>query len=137
MAAMVDHRRVGRFGVDVRGGHMSVVAAVLSVVVGALFVVTGGVKVIGLRQSLAVRDHFGMTSRAWRAVGLLESAGGTGVLLGTKVTSLGLLALSGLTLLMLGAIALRFREHDPAHLLLADVTVLALVVATAATRLAG
>ncbi|MBC2902093.1 DoxX family protein [Streptomyces cupreus] len=116
---------------------MSVVAAVLSVVVGALFVVTGGVKVIGLRQSLAVRDHFGMASGVWRAVGLLESVGGIGVLLGTKVTFLGLLALSGLTLLMLSAIASRFRVHDPAHLLLVDVTVLALVVATAATHLAG
>lgn len=113
---------------------MSVMAVVLSVVVGTLFVVTGGVKVIGLRQSLAVRDHFGMPSGAWRAVGLLESAGGIGVLLGIKVTFLGLLALIGLALLMLGAIASRFRVHDPAHLLLADVTVLALVVATAATQ---
>ncbi|MGP4018448.1 DoxX family protein [Saccharopolyspora sp. 5N708] len=114
---------------------MSVVAVVLSVVVGALFVVTGGVKVIGLRQSLAVRDHFGMAPGTWRAVGLLESAGGIGVLLGTKIPLLGLLALSGLALLMLGATASRFRVHDPAHLLLADVAVLALVVATAATHL--
>ncbi|MGP3950169.1 DoxX family protein [Streptomyces sp. 7N604] len=115
---------------------MSVVAAVLSVVVGTLFIVAGGVKVIGLRQSLAVRDHFGMAPGVWRAVGLLESAGGIGVLLGIKVTFLGLLALSGLALVMVGAIATRLRVRDPAYLLLVDVTTLALVVGTAATHLA-
>ncbi|WP_433465030.1 DoxX family protein [Spirillospora sp. CA-128828] len=114
---------------------MSVVAAVLSAVIGVLFVVTGGVNVLGVRQSLAVRDHFGMAPGVWRAVGALEAAGGVGVLIGIKVALLGLLALGGLTLLMLGAIASRFRVHDPARLLLADVGVLGLVVATAATRL--
>ncbi|WP_433475131.1 DoxX family protein [Spirillospora sp. CA-142024] len=116
---------------------MNVVAAVLSSVVGVLFVVTGGVKVLGVRQSLAVRDHFGMAPGVWRAVGVLEAAGGVGVLIGIKVDLLGLLALGGLMLLMLGAIASRLRVHDPARLLLADVGVLGLVVATAATRLAA
>ncbi|WP_345428883.1 DoxX family protein [Actinoallomurus vinaceus] len=108
----------------------------MSVVVGALFVVTGGVKVIGLRQSLAVRDHFGMASGVWRAIGLLESAGGVGVLLGAEVDLLGLLASSGLALLMLGAVASRLRVRDPARMLLVDLAVLALVVATAAAHLA-
>ena len=110
---------------------------VLSVVVGSLFVVTGGVKVIGLRQSLAVRDHFAIAPGAWRAVGLLESAGGIGVVIGTEVTFLGQLALGGLALLMLGAIGSRLGAHDPARLVLLDATVLALVVATAAAHLAG
>ena len=115
---------------------MSVLLVVLSIVVGGLFLVTGGVKVIGLRQSLAIRDHFGMAPAAWRVVGLLESAGGLGVLLGIGVTVLGLLALGGLALLMLGAIASRLRVHDAPRLVLADVAVLGLVVVTAVTHLA-
>jgi DoxX-like family len=114
---------------------MSVVATVSAVVVGALFLVTGGVKVIGLRQSLAVRDHFGMTPGTWRVVGVLEAAGGAGALLGLEVTVLGLLALGGLALLMIGAIASRFKVRDPAYLLVVDAIVLALVVATAVTGL--
>jgi hypothetical protein len=126
----------GDFGNESQWGtRVSVVLVVLSVVVGGLFIVTGGVKVIGLRQSLAVRDHFGMAPVAWRVVGLLESAGGLGVLLGIKVTSLGLLALGGLALLMLGAVVSRLRVHDPTRLVLADVAVLGLVVVTAVTHL--
>jgi uncharacterized membrane protein YphA (DoxX/SURF4 family) len=112
---------------------VSIVLVVLSAVTGGLFIVTGGVKVIGLRQSLAIRDHFGMAPGVWRVVGLLESAGGLGVLLGIKVTFLGLLALGGLALLMLGAIGSRLRVHDPTRMIVADIAVLGLVVATAVT----
>jgi len=115
---------------------MSTVSVVLSAVTGTLFIGTGLVKVIGVRQSLAVRDHLGMAAALWRTVGLLESAGGVGVLVGLKVTWLGLLALIGLALLMLGAIVSRLRVRDPALLVVGDVTVLGLVVATAITSLA-
>jgi len=115
---------------------MSTISVVLSAVTGTLFISTGLVKVIGVRQSLAVRDHFGMPATLWRTVGLLESAGGVGVLVGLKVTWLGLLALTGLALLMLGAIVSRLRVRDPALLIVGDVAVLGLVVATAITSLA-
>ncbi|MFE7775825.1 DoxX family protein [Streptomyces sp. NPDC057445] len=111
-------------------------ATALSVVVGVLFVVTGGVKVVGLRQSLAIRDHFGMAPMTWRVIGVLESAGGVGVLLGIAFAPLGGLALAGLALLMVGAIVSRLKVRDPALMLLADALVLALVVATAAALLA-
>jgi hypothetical protein len=110
-------------------------ASILALVTGCLFVVTGGVKVVGLRQSLDIRDHFGMAPRLWRTVGLLETAGAVGVLVGTAVTPLGVLALVGLAALMLGAIASRLRVHDPVPLVLGDVVVLALVVVTAAALL--
>jgi hypothetical protein len=103
---------------------------VLAVLTGILFVVTGGVKVVGLRQSLAIRDHFGMDPRLWRAIGVLETAGGVGVLAGTQVTGLGLAALVGLAALMVGAVASRLRVHDPVALVLGDVAVLVLVAAT-------
>lgn len=105
-------------------------ATVLCVVTGILFVVTGGVKVVGLRQSLAIRDHFGMDPRLWRVIGTLETAGGVGVLVGTQVTWLGLAALVGLAALMAGAITSRVRVRDSAAMVLGDVVVLALVVTT-------
>lgn len=114
---------------------MSWIPVVLSLVVGALFVVTGGVKVVGLRQSLKIRDHFGMAPSAWRAIGSLEAAGGLGVLLGIEITVVGLLALGGLTLLMLGAIASRIKVGDSAVLVFVDLAVLALVVTTAVLHL--
>ena len=106
------------------------VPQVLAIVTGILFVITGGVKVIGLRQSLEIRDHFGMDPRLWRAIGTLETAGGVGVLLGTRFTGLGLAALVGLALLMAGAITSRLRVRDPAVMVLGDIAVLALVVVT-------
>ncbi|GAA1560493.1 hypothetical protein GCM10009804_16590 [Kribbella hippodromi] len=108
---------------------------VLAIVVGVLFIVTGGVKVLGVRQSLAVRDHLGMAPQLWRLIGLLELAGAAGVLIGLKLTVLGVLAAIGLTLLMLGAIASRVKVRDSALMIAADVVVLALVVTTAITLL--
>jgi hypothetical protein len=106
-------------------------ATVMSILTGGLFLVTGGVKVLGVPQSLAIRDHFGMSPNLWRTVGVLESAGAVGVLLGIAVTPLGLVALVGLALLMCGAIASRLRVHDPVLMVLSDVAVLGLVIATA------
>jgi hypothetical protein len=114
-------------------GHDDLVSAatVLCLVTGVLFLVTGGVKVLGVRQSLAIRDHFAMAPGPWRTIGVLESAGAIGVLLGIWSTPLGLLALVGLAALMTGAIVSRLRVHDPAPLVLGDVAVLGLVVVTA------
>ena len=109
-------------------------ADVLSVLVGLLFLVTGGVKVVGLPQSLAIRDHFGMAPQLWRVIGVLECAGAVGALLGIEVRALGLLALAGLAALMLGAVASRIRVRDPLPLMAFDVAVLALVVVTLCAR---
>jgi hypothetical protein len=110
-------------------------ATVLPAVTGALFLVTGGVKVLGVRQSLEIRDHFGMTPGLWRTIGLLESAGAVGAFLGIWSTPLGVLALVGLAALMVGAVVSRLRVKDPVLLVLADLTTLALVVVTAAVLL--
>ena len=109
-------------------------ADVLSLVVGLLFVVTGGVKVLGVAQSLAIRDHLGLSPRAWRIIGVLECAGAVGALVGLSVHFLGRLALVGLGALMIGALASRVKVHDPARVLALDVGVLALVIAAAVTR---
>ncbi len=103
---------------------------ILSIAVGVLFVMTGGVKVVGLKQSLEIRDHFAMSPGLWRVVGTLETAGGVGVVLGLAWTPIGVAALIGLVLLLLGAIASRIRVKDPFGWLVVDAATLALVVVT-------
>ena len=110
---------------------------VLAIVTGALFVVTGGVKVLGVKQSLAIRDHFGIAPRLWRIVGTLETAGAVGVLVGIAVPALGVLAAGGLAALMVGAITNRVRVKDSVVMIAGDVTVLALVVVTAIVTVAA
>jgi hypothetical protein len=103
---------------------------VLTIVVGALFVITGGVKVIGVPQSLEIRDHFGMSPGLWRVIGLLETSGAVGTLVGLGIRPLGVAALIGLCLLMVGAVVSRLRVRDAAAWIAVDVGTLALVVVT-------
>ena len=103
---------------------------VLAIITGALFLVTGGVKVLGVKQSLEIRDHFGMQPGLWRIIGTLETAGAVGVLIGIAVPELGVAASVGLVCLMLGAIASRLKVKDSVLLILGDVVVLGLVVVT-------
>ncbi len=105
-------------------------STVLPIVTGVLFLVTGGVKVLGVKQSLEIRDHFGMQPGLWRVIGALETAGAVGVLIGIAVPELGAAATVGLACLMLGAIASRVKVKDSALLILGDVVVLGLVVVT-------
>jgi hypothetical protein len=111
-------------------------ADVLAVVVGCLFLLTGGVKLLGVEASLTIRDHFGMSPRLWQVIGTLECAGAVGAVLGIWVPVLGVLALLGLAALMLGALVNRMRVDDPAQLLAADALTLTLVVLTLAARVA-
>lgn len=109
---------------------------VLAIVIGALFLVTGGVKVLGVKQSLEIRDHFGMQPGLWRTIGALETAGAVGVLIGIGVPALGVAAAGGLAALMLGAIVSRVKVKDSLLLIAGDVVVLALVVVTGLALLA-
>lgn len=109
----------------------------LCLVTGALFVVTGGVKVLGVPQSLAIRDHFGMAPRLWRVIGALETCGAVGTVLGIWSSLLGVAATVGLAGLMIGAVASRVRVRDPLLLVLGDLATLALVVTTGAVLATG
>ncbi|GAA1164666.1 hypothetical protein GCM10009654_21900 [Streptomyces hebeiensis] len=100
---------------------------VLSSVLGLLFVVTGGVKVLRVRQSLRIRERLGVPPRLWPVIGCLEAAGGAGLLLGIAAPALGLAASLGLAALMTGAVAARLRAREPASAVALDVTVFALV----------
>jgi hypothetical protein len=111
-------------------------ADVLALVVAALFLVTGGVKLLGVEASLTIRDHFAMSPRLWQVIGVLECSGAIGTALGIWAKPLGVLALLGLVGLMLGAVVNRLRVDDPARLVAADALTLTLVVLTLAARLA-
>jgi len=109
---------------------MYVATIVLSVLLAVAFLGSGGLKVVGAKQSLKMRDQLRVGAQLWRVVGALEVAGGLGLVVGLVVPLLGIAAAVGLALLMVGGIGAHARAQDlrnagPAALLL----VLAVVTA--------
>jgi hypothetical protein len=111
---------------------------VLSVLLAALFLATGAGKVLGLERNNRNRDRLGVPPWFWRLTGLLEWAGAAGMIVGIWVPVLGVLAASGLAVLMVGAVIARIRaggrngwSRRAVLLIAADVVVLVIVVMTA------
>ncbi|MCW2799714.1 MAG: hypothetical protein JWQ70_1186 [Aeromicrobium sp.] len=102
----------------------------LTVVVAILFVFTGSAKLIGVSQSLEVRDQLSISANGWRAIGTLEVAGAVGTMVGLAWKPIGVAALTGLALLMVGAFVSRVRIRDSVLWIAADVATFALVVVT-------
>jgi DoxX-like family len=104
---------------------------IVTALLAAMFAFAGLIKVIGVRQSLAIRDHLGVDPTQWRLIGLLELAGVAGVLAGLKWAPIGIAAAIGLTLLILGAIVFHVRASDSVADTAPAVIGLGLAVATA------
>jgi hypothetical protein len=104
---------------------------VVTALLAALFAFAGLIKVLGVRQSLAIRDHLGVDPTQWRLIGLLELAGVAGVLVGLTWPPIGIAAAIGLTLLLLGAIVFHVRASDSVADTAPAVIGLGLAVATA------
>ena len=109
---------------------MTIATIVVSALLAPAFLISGGLKVAGARQSLQIRDQLDISAGWWVFIGALESAGATGLLVGLWMPALGIAAAVGLGLLMAGAIGAHLRASDarnvgPAALLL----VLAVTVA--------
>ena len=85
---------------------------VVTALLAALFAFAGLIKVLGVRQSLAIRDHLGVDPTQWRLIGLLELAGVAGALAGLAWAPIGVAAAIGLALLVLGAIVFHVRASD-------------------------
>jgi uncharacterized membrane protein YphA (DoxX/SURF4 family) len=111
---------------------------ILSILLAALFLLTGGGKVLGLAFSTRGRDALGVSPLFWRVTGLLEWAGAAGLIVGIWVSWVGIAAGIGLAVLMVGAIGVRIaaaRRSGPLtqargldRAISADVLVLALAV---------
>jgi hypothetical protein len=106
-------------------------AVIVTALVVLLFTFSSLIKLVGVRQSLAIRDHLGVKPMQWRAIGLLELAGVAGVLLGLAWAPIGVAAAVGLALLSLGAIGFHVRASDGAADTTPAVIGLGLAVATA------
>jgi DoxX-like family len=104
---------------------------IVTALLAALFGFAGLIKIAGLRQSLAIRDHLGVQPAQWRTIGLLELAGVAGVLVGLAWPPIGVAAAVGLALLVLGAIVFHVRASDTVADTAPAVIGLGLAVATA------
>lgn len=82
----------------------------LAVIVGASFLVYG-VSCLSSRWMKTEFERFGL-GRLRTLVGALEVAGAVGVLVGLAAPGIGLLASSGLTLIMVAAVVARRRVKD-------------------------
>jgi hypothetical protein len=104
---------------------------IVTALLAALFGFAGLIKLLGVRQSLAARDHLEVQPGLWRVIGLLELAGVAGVLAGLAWAPIGVAAAIGLALLTLGAIVFHGRASDSAADTAPAVIGLGLAVATA------
>jgi hypothetical protein len=114
---------------------MHITLIVLSVLLAVAFLGSGGLKLVGAKQSLTMRDQLRVGAQPWRVVGALEVAGAVGLAAGFGAPGLGIAAAVGLALLMVGGIGAHARAQDlrnagPAALLLV------LAVATVVLRVA-
>jgi hypothetical protein len=104
-----------------------VVTALLAAMLGFAAVI----KIAGVRQSLAIRDHLGLSPGQWRIIGSLELAAVAGVLAGLAWPPIGVAAAIGAALLLFGAIGFHVRASDSAAETAPAVIGLGLAVATA------
>jgi DoxX-like protein len=93
---------------------MATATVIVTLLLAALFAFAATIKLLGVRKSLAIRDHLGIAPLQWRLIGTLEALGVAGVLLGLWWPPLGIAAAGGLTLLGIGAVASHVRAKDTA-----------------------
>ena len=85
---------------------------IVTVVLAILFAFSSSIKLLGAPQSLAIRDHLGVSPTVWRLIGVCELAGVIGVLAGLAWPPIGIAAAIGLALLSVGAVAFHLRASD-------------------------
>lgn len=93
---------------------MDTATVVVTVLLAALFTFSSSIKLLGVSQSLAIRDHLGVAPLQWRLIGACELGGVAGVLAGLVWAPIGIAAAIGLALLSVGAIAFHLRASDSA-----------------------
>src|SRR5262245_17210710 len=93
---------------------MDIATVIVTLLLAVMFAFAGSIKLLGVRQSLAIRDHLGVKPVQWRLIGTLELLGVAGVALGLWYPSIGIAAAIGLALLGIGAVGFHIRASDSA-----------------------
>ncbi|SFA75969.1 DoxX-like family protein [Amycolatopsis marina] len=91
---------------------MNTGAAILSILLAALFLGAGGAKLAGSKQTNEAAAHLGVPRRLDMTVGALEVAAAVGLVIGFWMTWLGVAASIGLVLMMIGAVGFHLRAGD-------------------------
>jgi hypothetical protein len=86
----------------------TVLAAVLVVAFGVL----GWAKVAAVPAMRGRAQHVGYSVGAYRRIGVLEILAGLGILVGAAVPLIGILAATGMVLLLAGAVITHLRNGD-------------------------
>jgi hypothetical protein len=110
---------------------MDTATVIVTLLLAALFAFAGSIKLLGVKQSLEIRDHLGVKPIQWRLIGTCELAGVVGVVVGLWCAPIGIAAAVGLALLSGGAVAFHVRASDSIKDTAPAVIGLALAVAVA------
>ena len=84
----------------------------LGIALAVVFAVFGIAKLAALPAMRTAAAHLGYTTDQYRLIGALEVAGALGLVIGLKLTAIGIAAAIGLVLLMLGAAQAHVKNHD-------------------------
>jgi hypothetical protein len=101
----------------------------LAALIAVAFAVLGASKIRAVPAMQARAAHVGFSVGAYQRIGVLEVAGAAGVLLGLAIPPLGVLAATGLLLLMVGALGAHLRQHDGVAEMAPALVVIVLLIA--------
>jgi hypothetical protein len=108
----------------------------LAIPLALVFAALGAAKLLALAPMRERAAHVGLTTAAYRRIGVLEIAAAAGLLLGVTVPAVGGAAGAGLLLLLAGALIAHLRQRDRATAV-APAAVLGLAVLGYLILLAG
>ncbi|MFF7073783.1 DoxX family protein [Streptomyces pseudovenezuelae] len=92
---------------------MTTAQTILAVTLSLVFLPLGLAKIAALPFMRQAAAHLGMSPGHYRVIGMLETAGAAGLLLGLATVPLGVAAAGGLTVLMAAAAVVHLRHGDP------------------------
>ncbi len=92
---------------------MTTAQTILAVALSLIFLSLGVAKIAALPFMRQAAAHLGMSPGLYRVIGMLETAGAAGLLLGLASVPLGVAAAAGLTGLMVTAAVVHLRHGDP------------------------
>lgn len=113
---------------------MLIASFVLGVLLAAAFAFSGVRKLRGLEPAQAEAQHLRVSVPAYRAIGGAEVLGAVGLLAGLAFAPFGIAAGGALAVLMLGAVSVHQRVHDPVARMVPAAALGALAIAEVVVR---